>query len=113
MLELIGTALRKLTQGLPTQWHGLPGADASHAECCTDGPGPCEDWDANCWPKGVPEHPGIWVLQYEGSALQGSRTAGDLDYHVQGDGVDPYMVLLLTKAKEPCSKLRGRRKFHD
>ena len=113
MLELIGTALRKLTQGLPTQWHGLPGADASHAGCCTDGPGPCEDWDANCWPKGVPEHPGIWVLQYEGSALQGSRTAGDLDYHVQGDGVDSYMVLLLAKDEEPRSELRGRRKFHD
>lgn len=39
--------------------------------------------------------------------------AGDLDYHVQGDGVDPYMVLLLAKAEEPRSELRGRRKFHD
>ena len=38
---------------------------------------------------------------------------GDLNYHVQGDGVDSYMVLLLAKDEEPRSELRGRRKFHD
>ena len=39
--------------------------------------------------------------------------ADNLNYHVQDDSVDPHMVLLLTKAEEPHSKLRGRGKFYD